>query len=199
MSLFTAGKGKDAEIKRKLGIFEKILSDDTKSKESMLDDLVNILSDLDLNSEDLMAYSLKIHKLSKEKSFEGKIKDFEKIDTELLGRDKALDEFEILLRNSDFDSEDAVKIASARKVRYITKYIIGILCVLFGLAIIILPAPPNFELFTIFYFSNLEGVGLDTQSLGLNEHGITLMDVLAMIIVFSGIFVIVSTGKKNIA
>ncbi len=196
MPFFT--EDKDAEIKRKLSIFEKILSDDTKSKESMLDELVNILSDLDLNSNDLMAYSLKIQKLSKEKSFTGKIKDFEKIDAKHLSRDKALDEFELLLRNSDFNSDDAVKIVSARKIRYFTKYIIGILCFIFGLAIIILPAPPNFEMFTIFYFSNLEGVGLDTQSLGLNENGITLMDVLAMIIVFSGIFIIISTGKKNI-
>ena len=43
---------------------------------------------------------------------------------------------------------------------------------------IILPAPQNFEMFTIFYFTR--------------DDGITLMDVIASIITVSGIFILVN-------
>jgi len=48
---------------------------------------------------------------------------------------------------------------------------------------IIMPAPPNFEVFTIFFITQ--------------EDGVTLMDVIALIIVFSSIFIIIG-GYKNL-
>ena len=54
---------------------------------------------------------------------------------------------------------------------------------LLGFGMIIMPAPPNFEMFTIFFITP--------------EDGVTLMDIIALIIVFISIFIIIG-GYKNL-
>jgi len=48
-----------------------------------------------------------------------------------------------------------------------------------GFAMIIMPAPPYFEMFTIFYFNDNDGV--------------TLMDLISLIIIAIGLYIIVKT------
>ena len=58
--------------------------------------------------------------------------------------------------------------------------IIGIILITLGMAMIIMPAPPYFEMFTIFHFNPNDGV--------------TLMDVLSLLIVFTGVYLFVNTA-----
>ncbi|MBL7129670.1 MAG: hypothetical protein ISS16_11890 [Ignavibacteria bacterium] len=92
-------------------------------------------------------------------------------------------DFEIELPKSNFTSEEAFKYVKKVKFKSVVQIIIGVLFLLLGFGMIIMPAPPNFEVFTIFFITQ--------------EDGVTLMDVIALIIVFTSIFIIIG-GYKNL-
>ena len=52
-----------------------------------------------------------------------------------------------------------------------------------GMGMIIMPAPPYFEMFTIFYFNPNDGV--------------TIMDLISLLIVFTGVYLLVSSLLKK--
>lgn len=60
---------------------------------------------------------------------------------------------------------------------------ISVLMITLGFAMIVLPAPPYFEMYTIFYFNA--------------NDGFTLMDLISLIIVFCGIFTLIMTVQKD--
>ena len=60
---------------------------------------------------------------------------------------------------------------------------ISLIIITLGFAMIILPAPPNFEMFTVFYFNQ--------------DDGVTIMDLISLIIVFAGVFLLISTVRKK--
>lgn len=62
--------------------------------------------------------------------------------------------------------------------------VIGAVMITLGLAMIIMPAPPYFELFTIYHFNASDGV--------------TLMDLIALVIVFTGIYLPLSAFSKKV-
>lgn len=59
------------------------------------------------------------------------------------------------------------------------KAIIGFLFVVLGFAMIIMPAPPYFDAFTLFYFSENDGV--------------TMIDLVSLVIIAVGIYILVKT------
>lgn len=63
------------------------------------------------------------------------------------------------------------------------RIIISLLFITLGLAMIILPAPPYFEMYTIFYFNE--------------NDGFTLMDLISLLIVFCGVFTLIMTMQKQ--
>lgn len=63
------------------------------------------------------------------------------------------------------------------------RIIISLLFITLGLAMIILPAPPYFEMYTIFYFNETDGF--------------TLMDLISLLIVFCGVFTLIMTMQKQ--
>lgn len=63
------------------------------------------------------------------------------------------------------------------------KMIISILLITLGFAMIILPAPPYFEIFTIFYFNE--------------QDGFTLMDLISLLVVFSGVSSLIIALQKD--
>jgi hypothetical protein len=63
------------------------------------------------------------------------------------------------------------------------RIIISLLFITLGLAMIILPAPPYFEMYTIFYFNE--------------NDGFTLMDLISLLIVFCGVFTLIMTMQKR--
>jgi hypothetical protein len=60
--------------------------------------------------------------------------------------------------------------------------IISVILITLGFAMIIMPAPPYFEMFTIFYFNPNDGV--------------TLMDLIALLIVFTGVYLCITSIVK---
>jgi hypothetical protein len=68
----------------------------------------------------------------------------------------------------------------------ISKYIlIGLsaIMIILGLGMIIMPAPPFFEMFTIFYFNR--------------NDGITIMDLISLIIILAGVYFLIKGIYKN--
>ncbi|MFD0764793.1 hypothetical protein ACFQZI_07990 [Mucilaginibacter lutimaris] len=63
--------------------------------------------------------------------------------------------------------------------------IIGAVMITLGMAMIIMPAPPYFEMFTIYQFNA--------------NDGITLMDLIALVIVFTGVYLALSALSKKAA
>ncbi|MFD0749429.1 hypothetical protein ACFQZS_04700 [Mucilaginibacter calamicampi] len=94
-------------------------------------------------------------------------------------REELLDEFSILLLSNKVDSRVAGKYLKAKKINNLVLIIISVVMVMLGLSMIIIPAPPSFELFTIYYFTE--------------DDGITIMDVIACIIILTGIYMLIRT------
>ena len=94
-------------------------------------------------------------------------------------REELLDEFAMLLQSNKVDSKVAGKYLKAKRINSFVLIAISVAMVTLGLAIIIIPAPHSFEMFTIYYFS-------------IND-GITLMDVIACIIILTGIYMLIRT------
>ena len=60
---------------------------------------------------------------------------------------------------------------------------LSIIMIILGLGMIIMPAPPFFEMFTIFYFNR--------------NDGITIMDLISLIIILSGVYFLIKGIYKN--
>ena len=52
-----------------------------------------------------------------------------------------------------------------------------------GFGMIIMPAPPYFEMFTIFYFNQ--------------NDGITIMDLISLLIILAGIYLLIKAIVRN--
>jgi hypothetical protein len=100
-----------------------------------------------------------------------------------LSREELLDELGKILSETDIDSNQSRSILRQNAVRRVTLFIVSILLIVTGFAMIIMPAPPSFEMFTVFYFNPNDGV--------------TIMDLVSLLIIFGGVFLFVlNFGKK---
>jgi len=183
-------------IRSKLKEFENLDNSDLPEAEK-IETLIKLLEASDLNSDQIYEYADKVKNIADKKLLNEKFKPFYEISSkDKESREELIDRFEFLLNTSDLDSDDAVLLLSHRRFRNIFKYIIGVLIIVTGLAVIISPVSKGIEIVTLFHFNDLENLGLNVESLGLKNHGITLMDIFALIAVFTGILVITSTKKR---
>ena len=91
--------------------------------------------------------------------------------------------FEYLLSQHQLDSVVAKKFMTPERLRKGIVLIIGVIMITLGMAMIIMPAPPYFEMFTVFHFSDNDGV--------------TIMDILSLLIVFTGVYLLLSSVIKR--
>lgn len=99
-----------------------------------------------------------------------------------LSREELLEGLEKLLSENQFDS----RINTPKRGRIVQKgvmFILAILLIVFGFAMIIMPAPPSFELFTVFYFN-------------IND-GVTIMDLVSLLIIFGGVLLFVLNFNRK--
>jgi hypothetical protein len=153
---------KDEELIQKLGEFMNLLEISTLDSENIkqIRTTLNHALDVKINNHSVI----------------------DQIKTVSLGNlDKLdqLDQLEILLTTNHIDSKQANKIVLKNVFLRSMKVIIGFLFVTLGFAMIIMPAPPYFEMFTIFYFNDNDGV--------------TLMDLISLIIIAIGLYIIVKS------
>ncbi len=92
-------------------------------------------------------------------------------------REDLLDEFSTLLLSNKIDSRVSTAYLRNQRLKKTVLAITGVVMITLGMAMIIMPAPPYFEMFTIYYFN-------------IND-GITLMDLISLIVVLCGIYILV--------
>ncbi|RYU92106.1 hypothetical protein EWM62_01300 [Mucilaginibacter terrigena] len=146
------------------------------------DELVALLQHRVINARQAKAIQHKINKALDEASLPKTIGAFAELDTD---RDRLdlLNDFELLLSQHQLDTDDSKKYLTHERVKKSVVVIIGIVMITLGMAMIIMPAPPYFEMFTVFYFNDNDGV--------------TLMDLIALLIVFTGVYLFLSSLLKK--
>ncbi len=148
-----------------------------------LDELINLLNSSDINSNNIKQIKDKFNIAIERKLSEHELlSEFQKVDNVNLSRLEKLEIIEMLLQTNYIDTKVAKSIKFKNFLELIFPVLIGLVMVTLGFAMIILPAPPYFEMFTIFHFT-------------LND-GFTLMDLISLIIVLTGIFVIIRSYIK---
>ncbi len=183
-------------IKSKLKEFENIDNSNLPEAEKM-DLLIKLLESSNLNSDQIYQYADKVKNIADKKLLNEKFRPFYEISSkDRASREELIDRFEFLLNTSDIDSDDAILVLAHKRFRDIIKYIVGILIIVIGLAVIITPVSKGIEIITLFHFNDLESLGINVDSMGIRNHGITLMDTFALIAIFTGILVLTSTKKK---
>jgi hypothetical protein len=113
------------------------------------------------------------------------IQAFHNLDTDNTSRETLLDEFSILLSTNQFDSKITKRTIRGERLSKIVLIIISIVMITLGLAMIIMPAPPVFEMYTIFYFTR--------------DDGITLMDLISLLVVLAGVYFLIKSIYRNTA
>lgn len=168
--------GSEKSIKSEIKKFQD-LDEARVSAERKLDELIQLLNDSELDSDSLEQLHTRFNEAVERKSLTRQdLDEFKKLDDSSLSRLEKADDLEKLLSKYQLDSNDAPKIISRDKGSGISLMILSVLLILLGFAMVVMPAPPYFEMFTIFYFSQNDGV--------------TLMDLIALVIVFTGVYLL---------
>lgn len=160
----------------------KQLVNEAELLEIKADELVVLLQKGVVNKERVRAIQDKINRALDVESVPETIEAFKEIDT---GQDRLdlLNSFEFLLSQHQLDSKVSKKYLVQERLKKGLVLMIGVIMITLGMAMIIMPAPPYFEMFTIFYFNPNDGV--------------TIMDLISLLIVFTGVYLLISGLLKK--
>lgn len=151
-----------------------------KAIEAKLDELIQLLAESDLTGEethDLCRYfSNSLENIAKYRDYINQ-HPLKHTDT----GDLMVEEMGILIQR--VKKKQRVTANNRKSFPAIVRIIISVLLITLGFAMIILPAPPYFEIYTIFYFNE--------------QDGFTVMDLISLIIVFSGVFTLIASMQKE--
>ncbi|HTN45740.1 MAG TPA: hypothetical protein VL098_05280 [Flavipsychrobacter sp.] len=152
--------------------------------EQKFKELISLSADAGLSPEDIRNYKERLDRaLGEPLSYERNIERYKELDDKHLSRIDMLDELGKLLIANPVDNS---AIRQHKKKDFLTSTLvsaIGFTLMALGLAMIILPAPASFEIYTLFYFTP--------------DDGVTIMDVISLLIVFTGVFIIITAMKRN--
>ncbi len=145
-----------------------------------LSEFIILLEQSTLDSENIKNLQHRFNGAIEEKlTSETLIKELNEVSRSNIDTLAQLDKLEFLLNNNHLDSREAKKITFSKKIINIIQLIIGFLFITLGFSMIIMPAPPYFEMFVIFTFNP--------------NDGFTLMDLISLIIIAVGIFIVVKS------
>ena len=154
------------------------------SSERKLEELIFLLERGSFDSEQIKKLQSKLNSaLDRHTATLENLEEFAGLDEKSTTREEHLVNIESFLLNHQVDSTLPQKIRLSERAKSVTRACIGFLMVTLGFAMIILPAPPNFEMFTIFYFN-------------IND-GVTLMDLISLLVVFTGIYLTITSLIKQ--
>jgi len=163
------------------------VSDNQAAIDAKLDELVSLLAQSDIDSEKVKQMRQRVnHALDQAVPYREQIDAFKNINVQVTdNRADMLDEFSVLLASHQVDSKMSKKYLRGERITKLVLIAIGLVLILLGFAMIIMPAPPYFEMFTIFYFNP--------------QDGVTLMDVISLLIILSGVYLVVKSIYKRLS
>lgn len=172
----------DKKISEELDHFSAIDQQPMELSEK-LDEFLNLLNNSKIDSENIKQIQNKFNNaIDKKLSEEELIAEFKKVDEVDLSRLEKLEKIELLLKSNYIDTKVAKSYKTRNFLEMLFPVLAGLVMVTLGFAMIIMPAPPYFEMFTIFHFTW--------------DDGVTLMDLISLIIILFGIFVIIKSYVK---
>lgn len=161
-------------------------SEQINSNDSLLDakvnELVSLLQNGDIDKEHIKAAQVKINNAIDMLPVSQNFDAFKELDNNLDRLDMVTN-LELLLTQHQVDSRQSRKYLLQEKIKRLVLIAIAVTMTVLGLAMIIMPAPPYFEMFTIFYFSK--------------DDGITLMDVISVLILLTGVYLFLNAILKK--
>lgn len=166
-------------IKNQVGKIQHFV-DTSDDLDNRLDDLIQLLEKSNLDSETAAKFKAKLDSALKSATPDKeKIEAFKSLDNHGASRETMLDNISLLLETHDIDSKQVKTYLWQESLKRIVVCLISVVLICLGFAMIIMPAPPYFEMFTIFYFNPNDGV--------------TLMDLISLLIVLSGVYLLIKS------
>lgn len=148
-----------------------------------LNHLLVLLESSDLDSRKAALIAGRVDQALKKASVKDHISAYKALDQAADSRLEMLDNLSVLLKQNPVNSADTRKYLKRVKFTKVVQFMISLLLLTLGLGIIILPTPGEFEMFTIFHFTE--------------QDGVTLMDIIALAIVFTGVYLLVDSLTKR--
>lgn len=161
---------------------EQSLTEEAAVLDRKADELVMLLRKGVVGAHHLKTIEQKLLHALDEASLPQKIDAFREVSANG-NRIDMLNDFEMLLSQHQLDSTVAKKYVIQERIKTMVLMIIGVIMITLGLAMIIMPAPPYFEMFTVFYFNPNDGV--------------TIMDIISLLIVFTGVYLLLNAVLKK--
>jgi hypothetical protein len=137
-----------------------------------------LLEKSDIDSENIKGIKTRVNKALDQKLGGGElIQEIKELSLSGMEKMDQLDQLEHILNSNYLDSRQVNKNKISDGLGKIVRVLIGFLFITLGFAMIIMPAPPYFEMFTIFHFTP--------------DDGVTLMDLISLIIIATGTFIVI--------
>ena len=155
--------------------------------DTKLDELVNLLAKSEIDSEKVKQIRLRMNDaLDKAGTYRDQLNAFKGINVnDTADRANVLDDFAVLLASHQVDSKMSKKYLRGERISKFFLILISLVLIMLGFAMIIMPAPPYFEMFTIFYFNP--------------QDGVTLMDLISLLIILTGTYLLVKSVYKQLS
>ena len=137
-----------------------------------------LLEKSEIDSENIKGMKIRLNKALDQKLRGGElIQEIKQLSLSGMEKMDQLDQLEQILNTNYLDSRQVSKNKISDGLGKIVRVLIGFLFITLGFAMIIMPAPPYFEMFTIFHFTP--------------DDGVTLMDLISLIIIAMGTFIVI--------
>jgi len=137
-----------------------------------------LLEKSEIDSENIKGMKIRVNKALDQKLRGGElIQEIKQLSLSGMEKMDQLDQLEQILNTNYLDSRQVSKNKISDGLGKIVRVLIGFLFITLGFAMIIMPAPPYFEMFTIFHFTP--------------DDGVTLMDLISLIIIAMGTFIVI--------
>lgn len=147
-----------------------------------MDELILLISQTEPDNTLLQELQIKFNAALRSAADSTALEPYKRIKNNFMN-EEADSELGQLLLMDNLDKSAQRKLATGQIIGLVVRVIIALLLVLLGFGMIIMPAPPYFEMFTLFYLNPNDGV--------------TIMDVISLIVAFIGIYLLVSTLTKR--
>lgn len=158
---------------------------DLAQVETRMRELIDAIAHADIDPQHARQYQKQIAEaFERSAQTQKRIAPFKELDQDNnLSREELLEGLEKLLAENQIDSRISAPKRSGKMVQKGVMFILSILLIVVGFAMIIMPAPPSFEIFTVFYFNANDGV--------------TVMDLVSLLIIFGGVLLFVLNFNKK--
>lgn len=150
--------------------------------DNRLNHLLVLLENTKLDSQQAARVSDRVNKALEKYPIRKKLEAYQELD-ENQSRLDMLEDLGLLLAQHPVDSAKTKRYLTSVKIKKSVQFLISLVFITLGLGMVILPAPVEFEMFTIFHFTQ--------------DDGVTLMDLISLLIIFTGVYLLVDSLIKQ--